>query len=337
MASALTRILRSSLTALTLGLATAGSAFAQDADVCARLSAQLHDHVSDRGPTRHYTRYATAAEDLLQLMEQMEDDMFRLGCSGGSVIVYGDREPPQCKQMAATLKRMHADLRLFEKKRDAHAGRDGTQARERVIKALLANGCNLPGGIRIRRTLGVAGNAISERNSAIGQRYRTLCVRRCDGYYFPISYSTSPLNFEGDAARCKSMCPGANVELYFHNIPGQESEDMVSVSNHMPYRAMPFAFAYRDGKVTTPGRCSCNAPQKPIQTDAQSDTGSSIVKLTPKAKKSETVEEATVAEVVEPPARDLDPNQRVRVVGPKFLPDLSEAIDLQAQGRIERQ
>ncbi len=31
-----------------------------------------------------------------------------------------------------------------------------------------------------------------------------------------------------------------------------------------------------------------------------------------------------------PPAREIDPERRVRVIGPKFLPDQSEAIDLRA-------
>src|SRR6185312_12574998 len=32
--------------------------------------------------------------------------------------------------------------------------------------------------------------------------YRTVCVRMCDGFYFPISYATGSANFAHDAETC---------------------------------------------------------------------------------------------------------------------------------------
>ena len=35
--------------------------------------------------------------------------------------------------------------------------------------------------------------------------YRTMCVRLCDGYYFPISFSTTSERFPEDAQNCTAM------------------------------------------------------------------------------------------------------------------------------------
>ncbi len=75
--------------------------------------------------------------------------------------------------------------------------------------------------------------------------FRTLCVRKTDGYYFPISFSTVPDRFEYDQATCQAMCPSASVELYHHRMPTEDSEEMVNYRTGVPYADEPFAFSYR--------------------------------------------------------------------------------------------
>ena len=86
--------------------------------------------------------------------------------------------------------------------------------------------------------------------------YRTLCVRTCDGYYFPISYSTIPGKFAEDEALCRRMCPAAEVDLFSHRNPGEDVNRAVSLSGK-PYTELPTAFSYR--KQLNPA-CSCRAP-----------------------------------------------------------------------------
>ena len=43
--------------------------------------------------------------------------------------------------------------------------------------------------------------------------YRTLCVRTCDGYYFPISFSSQPRNFPRDQNACTAMCPNGTAAV----------------------------------------------------------------------------------------------------------------------------
>lgn len=83
--------------------------------------------------------------------------------------------------------------------------------------------------------------------------YRTLCVRLCDGYYFPVSFSTLPNHFQRDADMCQSKC-AAPAELYYHQNPGGAVEQMVSASGQQPYSSLKSAFRYRKEYVQG---CSC--------------------------------------------------------------------------------
>jgi hypothetical protein len=83
--------------------------------------------------------------------------------------------------------------------------------------------------------------------------YRTLCVRLCDGYYFPVSFSTLPNHFQRDADMCQSKC-AAPAELYYHQNPGGAVEQMVSVAGNQPYTSLKSAFRYRKEFVQG---CSC--------------------------------------------------------------------------------
>lgn len=83
--------------------------------------------------------------------------------------------------------------------------------------------------------------------------YRTLCVRLCDGYFFPVSFSTLPTYFERDEEICRSRC-AAPVELFYHQNPGGSVEQAVSVKSRETYASMRTAFRYRREFVQG---CSC--------------------------------------------------------------------------------
>ena len=73
--------------------------------------------------------------------------------------------------------------------------------------------------------------------------YRTMCVRLCDGYYFPISFTASRARLARDARACESRC-GSEARLFIYRNPGGEPEDMTDLQGR-PYRALPNAFVYR--------------------------------------------------------------------------------------------
>jgi len=96
-------------------------------------------------------------------------------------------------------------------------------------------------------------DAGSARKSAPRGTFRTLCVRTCDGYYFPISFSTTRKHFESDEATCRRMCPAGNPNLYYHAVGGQGPENMLGLDGS-PYTDLFTAFRYRS--VLDTG-CSC--------------------------------------------------------------------------------
>jgi hypothetical protein len=87
--------------------------------------------------------------------------------------------------------------------------------------------------------------------------YRTVCVRTCDGYYFPISYSTVPNRYADDQRACQRECPASEAVLYSYRNPGEDISQAVSL-NGQPYTELPNAFRYR--KEFTGAACSCRRP-----------------------------------------------------------------------------
>lgn len=94
-------------------------------------------------------------------------------------------------------------------------------------------------------------NSYSSRMESVS-RYRTLCVRTCDGFYFPISFSTTPSGFARDAQQCQARC-GAPAKLFYHRNPGADVEHMVDLSGQ-PYAGLKNAFRYRQEVVDS---CRC--------------------------------------------------------------------------------
>lgn len=85
--------------------------------------------------------------------------------------------------------------------------------------------------------------------------FTTMCVRSCDGYYFPVSFSTTTDSFSKDAGSCSNLCPGTNMKLFYHRTTGQTVDDMVSAKTGNPYRKSKNAYSFR--KVFN-AACSCN-------------------------------------------------------------------------------
>jgi len=85
--------------------------------------------------------------------------------------------------------------------------------------------------------------------------YRTVCVRSCDGAYFPISFATVPGRFPDDEKTCKALCPAAEANLYAYRNPGEDMNQAMSISGQ-PYSSSPNAFRFR--QEFNPS-CACKA------------------------------------------------------------------------------
>jgi hypothetical protein len=88
--------------------------------------------------------------------------------------------------------------------------------------------------------------------TAVATPYRTMCVRLCDGYYWPVSFATLKDSFERDERTCAQSC-SASVALYYYHNPGAEVEDMVSLQG-LFYKDLATAFLHR---TTYDPNCKC--------------------------------------------------------------------------------
>ncbi len=258
--------------AVTAG--STGAALAQ-ADICTSLEAELA--ALERGPasdaTGNYRQYDAAVQRQRSELDRASAEAQRSGCTGG-FLIFQPKPSPKCAPLMATIARMKANLQHLTAARDQYSTDPFQLSRRRsqVLSALAANRCGanytaagappppsnngnfldmLFGNARLRGQ--------TDRLYAPGGQfgtYRTLCVRKCDGYYFPISFSTVPSRFPTDEQTCQSMCPGSDVALYIYRNPGEEVNQMVSLAGE-PYSALPTAFRYRQEYDAA---CTCRAP-----------------------------------------------------------------------------
>lgn len=84
--------------------------------------------------------------------------------------------------------------------------------------------------------------------------YRTMCVRLCDGFYFPISFGVLRGSFYRDNRACMKRCDG-KVRLFYYPSAGASIENMIDLSGRA-YRSLPNAFRYRKALVAG---CTCRA------------------------------------------------------------------------------
>lgn len=166
--------------------------------------------------------------------------------------------------------------------------------------------------------------------------YRTVCVRTCDGAYFPISFATVPGRFADDEKACKAQCPATEANLYSYRNPGEDMNQAVSVTGQN-YSALPNAFHYRTEFNPT---CSCKAAGqtwadalKSIDDKSAAQQQGDIIvteegakkmqrpagSKQPPAKKGDAAAAAPDAAPATPAAPATNGNQ-IRSVGPTFIP-----------------
>lgn len=82
--------------------------------------------------------------------------------------------------------------------------------------------------------------------------FRTLCVRLCDGYYWPISSQTPRDRLSRDADLCASSCT-SEARMFYVPGPGGEITDAQDLTGRA-YKSLQNAFVYRKRQVAS---CAC--------------------------------------------------------------------------------
>ena len=103
---------------------------------------------------------------------------------------------------------------------------------------------------------------LGRHHSGDEETYRTMCVRLCDGYFWPVSFATTTDNFARDQVTCDRSC-GAPARLFVYKNPGEEPTEMRSVDGQ-PYSRLPAAFLFRT-KYEPMCRCTAQPWEKEAQ------------------------------------------------------------------------
>ncbi len=246
----------------------AGEAYAQSAS-CAGLFNTLRT-LERNSEFREYRSSAGDLKDVQQYEQQLESRYIRQGCNAAAKA----RQPltSQCRALARDITQNRKLLAQLQQ--SVETGSAIAQQREAVLQEIARFDCGngssgqteaaQPRGNLFDQLFDMFGTEDTQEDvrgedfTGYGgyQTVRTVCVRTCDGYFWPVSYSTLPEYAGNDAAQCAQQCPGTDVQLYYYNNPGQEPEQMVSLYGQA-YTELPNAFRYR--KEFDAG-CACKAP-----------------------------------------------------------------------------
>jgi hypothetical protein len=253
----------------------------QASPVCTRLEGQLATF--DRGsndPARaeQIRKYEEAAASQQNELNRQQVQSQRLNCQANAFFVlFQGGQNPQCgplnskiSQMRGNLDRINADLERLRGDSAAPA-REGQ--RRSILVALAQNNC----GAQYRAAVAAAPPPQQRSTNLFealfgpgpgsilapsagggfvggGDTYRTVCVRTCDGFFYPISFATNASRFGEDEMTCRKSCPAAEVMLFSHRNPGEDINQAVSTAGNQPYTSLPNAFKYRQAWDNS---CSC--------------------------------------------------------------------------------
>jgi hypothetical protein len=101
---------------------------------------------------------------------------------------------------------------------------------------------------------GEAGDKPRSAGSTLGGGYRTVCVRLCDGYYWPVTHNASRSRFSHDARACQASC-SSEARLFIMPASG-DAKDMTDLAGRS-YAKLATAFRHRKGPVSD---CRCRPP-----------------------------------------------------------------------------
>jgi hypothetical protein len=247
--------------------------------MCVRLEGQLA--ALDRGgggdPAREeqVRRYQDSQARQQAELDRVTMQAKRMGCDSSGFFSLFNGQSAQCGPVNTQIQQMRANLdQITGNLERLRAGSGGMtperdSQRRSVLMALAQNNCGPQYANAVQQQGG--GNFLSNLfggnnpnnpqampPSDLGPQsgtFRTVCVRTCDGAYFPISFATVPARFGDDEKTCKALCPAAEAVLYTHRNPGEDMNAAVSIGGQ-PYTALPTAFKFRSEFNPS---CSCKA------------------------------------------------------------------------------
>lgn len=211
----------------------------------------------------------TNLRNVEQVFHRLNNEAERRGCYNYFLFSKELRRTPRCLRIDKKIRAAKRQLAALNEQlhRNADSKSRKRRRQEKIISALARNKCgqNYEQAARRQNSFsnwfsdGFFGGAPKERSYSREEQFqfathRTLCVRLCDGYYFPISFATTTNRFSTDEQVCQSRC-AAPARLFTHPNPGGTSEQMLAVDG-TTYESMKNAWRFKKEFVKG---CSCKA------------------------------------------------------------------------------
>jgi hypothetical protein len=234
------RVVRLVLAALAgLPLVT-GTALAQTA-YCDRLRAELAN-LPQRGSSQAYAALQAQRAEIARLSSYYR----QIGCERGNFLFFG-QPGPQCQAIYNRIQSLQANAERLAWQAAPGGGFELVE-RRRQLEAAIHQFCTAPDEPMFpedespHETPGPGGG-------------RLVCVKSCDGSFFPLS--TMPRAGADADDLCQALCPGADTFAYRMPAGDADIGSAVSVREGRSYTGLVNAFRFR--KRFDPA-CSCRKP-----------------------------------------------------------------------------
>ncbi len=235
--------------ALLISLAlTPGAASAQAVD-CSALRAAIDAAGRPADPAQADAALQRRRDEIVRTRDMAS----RTGCGDG---LFDDADSAPCRAIAHRIGLLEVGLQRLEDRaiRDDPVGDD----RRRDLQARFDAECSAD-----RADAGDGpvtavpvdpdappGPAAAPRSS------RVLCVRHCDGAFYPLAVGVSTDRMPDMDRICQAQCPSAESSAY---AGGDGDVAAATATDGSPYSALPTAFGYLKGTSET---CACRAPHQ---------------------------------------------------------------------------
>jgi hypothetical protein len=246
---------------------------AQGNPICIRLEGQLA--TIDRGagsgdPAKddQIRRYQDAATKQQSELDRVTQQAKRMGCDSSGFFSLFNGQSAQCGPVNNQIQQMRGNLdqittSLERLRSGGIGGADRENQRRSVLTALAQNNCGPQYANAARGPGNFIDNLFGNNNPGapgvdLGPQsgtFKTVCVRTCDGAYFPVSFATVQARFADDEKTCKALCPATEANLFAYRNPGEDINQAVSTTGQ-PYTALPNAFKFRTEFNPS---CACKA------------------------------------------------------------------------------
>jgi hypothetical protein len=334
---------------------------AQASPICMRLEGQLATidrgaGTGDPAKDEQIRRYQEAQGKQQAELDRVTLQAKRMGCeSSGFFSLFSGRSAEcgpvnnQIQQMRANLDQITTSLERLRS--GGIGGNERENQRRSVLLALAQNNCGPQYAAAARGPGNFIDNLFGNNNATLpppsadlgapSGTFRTVCVRTCDGGYFPVSFATYQQRFQDDERTCKALCPATEATLFTYRNPGEDINQAVSI-NGQPYSSLPNAFKFRTEFNPS---CACKAAGqtwsealKSVDDRAGVEQGDIIVteesakRMQQRGQKGNTpppsakkgAAPAGTAAAPAPPADTAatasGEKDRIRTVGPTFIP-----------------